>query len=129
MPLRYQSLPESVVTSLAEHEALDRRLMAEVCRMELQPILDEERIRRTDFVKAKLNRLRMTLLDRATYSHVESHRRVCRSELDKLDNALNAAATPEDANAAVRSAEMVLQSITSTQGEENRGKFCSKLLQ
>lgn len=120
VPLRYQSLPDSVVASLAEHESLDRRLMAEVCRMELQPILDEERIRRADFVKAKLNRLRMTLLDRATYSHVESHRRACRSELDKLDNALNASATPEEANAAVRSAEMMLQSITSTQGEENR---------
>ena len=114
-------LDASTATSLADHESLDRRLMIEMARMELEPTAQQEKLERVGIVKTYVNKLRVTLLDRATYSHVESHRAIARSALEKLNDATaRPTVSVEDLRGAQKLAEATLSSITSSDGERDR---------
>jgi hypothetical protein len=114
-------LDASTAASLAEHESLDRRLMIEMARMELEPMAQQERLERVAIVKAQVNKLRVTLLDRATYSHVEAHRAMARSALEKLnDSTARPTVSVDDLRGAQKLAEATLASISSTTGERDR---------
>ncbi|KAH9577391.1 hypothetical protein LSM04_004340 [Trypanosoma melophagium] len=109
-----------LVDELSQNESLDRRLVFELERMERDSIIQNERIRHIVIAKDALTRTRAALLDRATYSPVDAHRRVARSALAKLDLALGPGATVEELGVASSMAAAALHSITAASGEEER---------
>ncbi|ESL11827.1 hypothetical protein TRSC58_00414 [Trypanosoma rangeli SC58] len=108
------------VDEISENESLYRRVLSELERSEREALVREEKLHCAVVVKEGLTRIRISLLDRATYSSVEVHRCVACSALEKLDAALAPGATLEEMNLASNTAQTALQSISSTPGEDSR---------
>ncbi|KEG09625.1 hypothetical protein DQ04_04921000 [Trypanosoma grayi] len=113
-------LRANIVDDLSQNESLDRRLVWELERIEFDAIKRDEQSRHIVVAKDALNRIRATLLDRVMYSSVEAHRRLARSALEKLDRALLPGSTVEEMGLASSTAAATLQSISSTEGEDER---------
>ncbi|ORC93572.1 uncharacterized protein TM35_000014490 [Trypanosoma theileri] len=113
-------LTAALVDDLSQNESLDRRLVCELERMERDTLFQNERVRHVVIAKNALSRTRAALLDRATHSPVEAHRRVARSALAKLDLALGPGATVEELGMASSMAAATLRSITAASGEDER---------
>jgi hypothetical protein len=105
---------------LSEQESLERRLNTELVRMELEPLKREEENKRVTILKAAADKVRITLLDRATYSHVDYERRVARGALEKINEAIGTGATSAGIAAATLSAKAVLAGLSNNVGEEDR---------
>ncbi|RNE98932.1 hypothetical protein TraAM80_08506 [Trypanosoma rangeli] len=108
------------VDEISESESLYRRLLIELERSEREALVREEKAHCVVVVKEGLTRIRISLLDRATYTSVEVHRCVACSALEKLDAALAPGATLEEMNLASNTAQAALQSISFTPGEDSR---------
>jgi hypothetical protein len=105
---------------LSEQESLERRLNTELARMALEPLKREEENKRVTILKAAADKVRITLLDRATYSHVDYERRVARGALEKINEAIGTGATSAGIVAATLSAKAVLAGLSNNVGEEDR---------
>lgn len=106
---------------LQDEESLERRLVTELARMERDPLLSEEKQKRMGVLKATADRVRITLLDRATYSHDDMQRRTARAALENLNEALvGPSASPESIEGAIRFAKAVVATLQSNSGESNR---------
>ncbi|RNC37074.1 hypothetical protein TcCL_NonESM13775, partial [Trypanosoma cruzi] len=105
---------------LSQNESLYRRLIWELERSELEELRKDEKLQRVAVAKEGLKRVRLTLLDRVTYSTVEGHRHVARSALENLDTLLVPGATVEEICMATKMAQKAVKSIGNTHGEEKR---------
>lgn len=108
------------VNRLDEQESMERRLMTEMARMELEPLRREEELKRIGILKAAADKLRITLLDRATYSHNDYERRVARGALDKMNDCLGANTSPAAIVECTAAAKRVLSSLSRNDGEDER---------
>lgn len=113
-------LDADVYSKLAEQESLERRLNTELARMEMEPLKREEESKRITVLKAIADKVRITLLDRATYSHVDYERRAARGALEKINEAIGTGATSAGIIAATQSAKTVLISLSTNLGEDDR---------
>ncbi|KAF5221297.1 hypothetical protein ECC02_005711 [Trypanosoma cruzi] len=103
---------------LSQNESLYRRLIWELERSELEELRKDEKLQRVAVAKEGLKRVRLTLLDRVTYSTVEGHRHVARSALENLDTLLVPGATVEEICMATKMAQKAVKSIGNTHGED-----------
>lgn len=113
-------LDAETAAKLSEQESLERRLNTELARMELEPLKREEESKRITILKAAADKVRITLLDRATYSHVDYERRVARGALEKINESIGTGATSAGIIAATLSAKTVLAGLSTNLGEDDR---------
>ncbi|EKF98141.1 hypothetical protein TCSYLVIO_010962 [Trypanosoma cruzi] len=105
---------------ISQNESLYRRLIWELERSELEELRKDEKLQRVAVAKEGLKRVRLTLLDRVTYSTVEGHRHVARGALENLDTLLVPGATVEEICMATKMAQKAVKSIGNTHGEDKR---------